>query len=35
VLDLKNIGVTNAAALVGGWNSWQAAKLPVEVTKAK
>jgi rhodanese-related sulfurtransferase len=23
-------GYTNAAALLGGWNAWTAAKLPVE-----
>jgi 3-mercaptopyruvate sulfurtransferase SseA len=28
-------GIKNVAALLGGWNSWKEAKLPVAVTKKK
>jgi rhodanese-related sulfurtransferase len=31
VLELNAHGVKNAAALIGGWNEWTAAKLPVEM----
>jgi 3-mercaptopyruvate sulfurtransferase SseA len=34
VLDLNAHGIKNAAALLGGWNSWTAAKLPVQSTPA-
>jgi len=27
--------ITNAAALLGGWNGWRDAKLPTETTKKK
>jgi len=30
VLNLKGHGFTNAAALIGGWNAWKAAGLPIE-----
>jgi 3-mercaptopyruvate sulfurtransferase SseA len=33
VLELKANGFTNAAALLGGWNSWQQEKLPTETAK--
>jgi 3-mercaptopyruvate sulfurtransferase SseA len=32
VLDLNAHGIKDAAALLGGWNSWKDAGLPVEVT---
>ena len=32
VLNLNSHGFKNAAALIGGWISWRAAGLPVEVT---
>jgi 3-mercaptopyruvate sulfurtransferase SseA len=35
VLDLNAHGIKNAAALLGGWNEWVAAKLPIEQTMAK
>jgi 3-mercaptopyruvate sulfurtransferase SseA len=28
-------GIKNAAALLGGWNGWKDAKLPVAVSKKK
>jgi 3-mercaptopyruvate sulfurtransferase SseA len=28
-------GITHAAALLGGWNGWQQAKLPTESTAVK
>lgn len=34
VLELKKQGVENAAALVGGWDTWVQAGLPVEGTNA-
>jgi 3-mercaptopyruvate sulfurtransferase SseA len=30
VLELKKIGIENAAALLGGWDGWVAAELPTE-----
>jgi rhodanese-related sulfurtransferase len=30
VLTLKQNGIENAAALLGGFNAWQSAGLPVE-----
>lgn len=33
VLDLNAKGMKNAAALLGGWNGWIAAKEPVEASK--
>jgi len=33
VLDLKAHGIKNAAALLGGWNAWKAAGLPIVTTK--
>jgi 3-mercaptopyruvate sulfurtransferase SseA len=35
VLDLNAHGVKNTAALLGGWNGWTAAGLPVEKTPIK
>jgi 3-mercaptopyruvate sulfurtransferase SseA len=35
VLDLNAHGVKNTAALLGGWNGWVAANLPVEKTPIK
>jgi 3-mercaptopyruvate sulfurtransferase SseA len=35
VLDLNAHGIKNTAALRGGWNGWQEAKLPVEGTTVK
>jgi rhodanese-related sulfurtransferase len=35
VLDLNAHGITGAAALIGGWNSWKEAGLPVVSAKAK
>jgi 3-mercaptopyruvate sulfurtransferase SseA len=35
VLDLNAHGITNTAALLGGWNGWVEAKLPIETTVAK
>jgi rhodanese-related sulfurtransferase len=32
VLDLKNMGITNAAAILGGMSAWESAGLPM--TKA-
>jgi rhodanese-related sulfurtransferase len=34
VLNLNSHGLKNAAALIGGWNSWKAAGLPIEVSGA-
>jgi 3-mercaptopyruvate sulfurtransferase SseA len=34
VLDLNNHGITNTAALLGGWNSWKSAGLPTEGSSA-
>ena len=28
MLDMNAHGIKNAAALLGGWNGWQQAKLP-------
>jgi len=33
VLDLKDKGITNAAALLGGFEAWKDANLPVEAAK--
>ena len=33
VLDLNARGITEAAALTGGWDQWVAAKLPTAITK--
>jgi hypothetical protein len=33
VLDLKRVGVENAAALTGGWNEWLVKNLPTEKGK--
>jgi 3-mercaptopyruvate sulfurtransferase SseA len=30
VLDLNAQGMTNVAALLGGWTGWKEAKLPTE-----
>jgi len=35
VLDLNAHGIKNAAALLGGWNGWNEAKLPIESTSKK
>jgi len=35
VLDLNAHGVKNTAALLGGWNGWVAAGLPVTKTPIK
>jgi 3-mercaptopyruvate sulfurtransferase SseA len=35
VLDLNKRGIKNAAALIGGWNEWKAAGLPVEKSELK
>jgi len=34
VLDLNGKGIKNTAALLGGWNSWKSANLPVEGSAA-
>jgi len=34
VLDLNAHGVKNTAALLGGWNGWKEAGLPVTAPKA-
>jgi len=34
VLDLNAHGVKNTAALLGGWNGWKEAGLPVTTAKA-
>jgi 3-mercaptopyruvate sulfurtransferase SseA len=28
-------GINNAAALLGGWNGWKDAKLPIAISKKK
>jgi 3-mercaptopyruvate sulfurtransferase SseA len=33
VLDLNAHGIKNAAALLGGWNEWKSAGMPIEVSK--
>jgi rhodanese-related sulfurtransferase len=33
VLTLNGHGIKNAAALIGGWNEWKAARLPTERTR--
>lgn len=33
MLDLNGHGIKNTAALLGGWNGWTAANLPVESSK--
>jgi len=35
VLDLDVHGIKNTAALLGGWNSWKEAGLPVVSAKVK
>jgi 3-mercaptopyruvate sulfurtransferase SseA len=35
VLDLKAHGIKDAAALLGGWNAWKDAGLPVVSNKSK
>jgi 3-mercaptopyruvate sulfurtransferase SseA len=35
VLDLNAHGIKNAAALTGGWNGWNEARLPIEATSKK
>jgi 3-mercaptopyruvate sulfurtransferase SseA len=35
VLDLNAHGIKNAAALLGGWNGWNEARLPIEATSKK
>jgi 3-mercaptopyruvate sulfurtransferase SseA len=35
VLDLNAHGIKNTAALIGGWNEWKAAGLPVQKTEMK
>jgi len=35
VLDLNAHGIKNAAALLGGWNGWNEARLPIEPTSKK
>jgi len=35
VLDMNAHKITNTAALLGGWNGWLQAKLPVESTPVK
>jgi len=35
VLDLNAHGIKNAAALLGGWNGWKEAGLPVVAAKVK
>jgi 3-mercaptopyruvate sulfurtransferase SseA len=35
VLDLNAHGVKNTACLLGGWNDWQKASLPIEMTPIK
>lgn len=34
MLDLNGKGIKNTAALLGGWNGWKSANLPVEVSAA-
>jgi rhodanese-related sulfurtransferase len=33
VLELKEKGITNAAALVGGYEAWKSAGFPIETAK--
>jgi rhodanese-related sulfurtransferase len=33
VLTLKQQGITNAAALLGGYEAWKTAGLPIETSK--
>jgi 3-mercaptopyruvate sulfurtransferase SseA len=35
VLDLNAHGIKNTAALLGGWNGWNEARLPIESTPKK
>jgi len=35
VLDLNAHGIKNTAALLGGWNGWKDAGLPVATSKGK
>jgi 3-mercaptopyruvate sulfurtransferase SseA len=35
VLDLNAHGIKNAVALIGGWNGWKEAGLPVVTHKVK
>jgi len=35
VLDLNAHGIKNTAALLGGWNGWKEAGLPIVTSKAK
>jgi 3-mercaptopyruvate sulfurtransferase SseA len=35
VLDLNAHGIKNAAALIGGWNAWKEAGLPIVSIKNK
>jgi len=35
VLDLNAHGIKNTAALEGGWNGWNEARLPIESTPLK
>jgi len=35
VLDLNAHGIKNTAALLGGWNAWKEAGLPVTAAKVK
>jgi len=30
VLDLNSKGIKNTACLLGGWNAWTAANMPIE-----
>jgi 3-mercaptopyruvate sulfurtransferase SseA len=32
---MKKHGIENAAALLGGWDAWVAAKLPTEISPEK
>jgi 3-mercaptopyruvate sulfurtransferase SseA len=34
VLDMNGKGIKNTAALLGGWNGWKSAGLPVEGSAA-
>jgi 3-mercaptopyruvate sulfurtransferase SseA len=35
VLDLNAHGISNTAALLGGWSGWNEAHLPIETTAKK
>ena len=35
MLDLNAHGIKDTAALLGGWNGWKDAKLPIVATKTK